>query len=217
MNNVKAKIDEILSFVKSRTDIDWMTSALLELELQDLAELITSGNEPVTGKVTRKTKVVSAFPACGKTYLFNHLKCSPCFKAIDSASSEFSWIYTDDGKERNPDFPRNYIEHIKENIGKYDLIFVSSHKQVRDALKEAGIEYTLVYPDRSLKEEWLGRCWIRQNQGTQGFPLDVLNLFWEEWIDECEEDAKNRESIVLQHGEYLYQYGGVLLDIKYPV
>lgn len=217
MSDVKAKIDEIVSFVEVSTNINWGTRAILREELKDLVELATTGNKPNTSKAVRKTKVVSAFPACGKTYLFNHLKCSPCFKALDSDSSEFSWIYTDDGKERNPDFPRNYIEHIKENIGKCDIIFVSSHKQVRDALKEAGIEYTIVYPDKSLKEEWLGRCWIRQNQGTQGFPLDVLNLFWEEWIDECAEDAKDRESIVLQHGEYLYHYGGVLLDIKYPV
>ena len=34
-------------------------------------------------------------------------------------------------KHRNPEFPDNYIQPIKENIGKVDYIFVSSHKEVR--------------------------------------------------------------------------------------
>lgn len=86
-------------------------------------------------------------PACGKTYLFN---TRDDLTILDSDSSQFSWTQKEDGKVRNPDFPNNYIKHIKENIGRVDFIFVSSHKEVREALDNAGIEFYLVYPDTIL-------------------------------------------------------------------
>ena len=108
----------------------------------------------------KKTKIISAFPACGKTYAFEKLNENG-YEILDSDSSKFSWMDVVDkvyemknrGKElqrryikvRNPEFPSNYIQHIKENIGKADYIFVSSHKEVRDALIQNGIYFTLVY------------------------------------------------------------------------
>ena len=92
------------------------------------------------------TKIYSIFPACGKTWLYEHQE-DYGLKILDSDSSEFSWIRCYDAygrpttKLRNPDFPNNYIKHIKENIGKYDCIFVSSHKSVREALNAEGIDY----------------------------------------------------------------------------
>ena len=115
----------------------------------------------------KKTKIISAFPACGKTYAFKKLN-EKGYKILDSDSSQFSWCYDYDPtisdkieKYRNPEFPSNYIQHIKENIGKADYIFVNSHKEVRDALIENGISFTLVYPDRSMKAEWIGRFFLR--------------------------------------------------------
>ena len=60
------------------------------------------------------TKIFSVFPACGKTYLYEH-QDEYGLKILDSDSSQFSWTLTRDGMIRNPDFPKNYIEHIKEN------------------------------------------------------------------------------------------------------
>lgn len=82
-----------------------------------------------------KTYVISAFPAYGKSYCFK--KYQDKFTILDSDSSEFSWIKDRNGnntKERNANFPQNYITHIKNNIGKVDIIFVSSHETVRKAL-----------------------------------------------------------------------------------
>ena len=85
------------------------------------------------------TKIISAFPACGKTYAYEKLN-KKGYTILDSDSSQFSWCYEYDPnsdkieKHRNPEFPNNYIKHIKENIGKVDYIFVSSHKEVRDAM-----------------------------------------------------------------------------------
>lgn len=149
-----------------------------------------------------KTKVLSVFPACGKTWMF---KCQDTYHLtiLDSDSSKFSWIDVDGKKERNPDFPANYIKHIKENIGKYDYIFVSSHKAVRDALDKEGIDYIIVYPSYQNREEWVGRCYIRQLRGEDGCKPDVLYNNWSEWVTDCMEAGQTHEQIVLYPTEYL--------------
>ncbi|GEM_PF-1751248 len=139
-----------------------------------------------------KTVVISAFPACGKTYAYNTLK-KDGFSVLDSDSSKFSWCYDYNPAEsdkiekyRNPEFPTNYIKHIKENIGKTDLIFVSSHKEVRSALEKAGINYVMVYPDKKeMKAEWVGRCYLR---GSGNIFCDMINKNWNEWIEEIERE-----------------------------
>ena len=92
-----------------------------------------------------KTIVVSGFPGVGKSYYVNYGEGSdymPQGFAIDSDSSTFD----------KSNFPKNYIEHIKENIGKVKIIFVSSHKEVRDALVKNNIDFTLAYPNIDLTE-----------------------------------------------------------------
>lgn len=108
----------------------------------------------------KRTVVVSAYPCCGKTYAFEHYQDK--YSILDSDSSKFSWIHNEDGtKVRNPEFPANYIKHIKENIGKVDFIFVSSHLEVRKAMEETGIRYCTVYPKKNMLNEWVGRMYRR--------------------------------------------------------
>ena len=129
-----------------------------------------------------KTRIISAFPGTGKSYFYNENKST----TIDSDSSEFSWVKDDQGKntkERNPNFPQNYIEHIKENIGKYEFIFVSSHKEVREALKDNCIFFYLIYPDINRKEEFIQRYIDRGS--SNGF-IKLIESNWHEWIKECE-------------------------------
>ena len=145
----------------------------------------------------KDTKIISAFTACGKTYVFENFKGKVI---LDSDSSKFSWVIVGNQKVRHPDFPQNYIDHIKENIGKADYIFVSTHDNVRRALEKAGIDFYLVYPDRSLKEEWIGRCFLR-GSGEKFCQLIADN--WNNWIDGLEEDSKKHKSMKLKYGEYL--------------
>lgn len=116
----------------------------------------------------KRTVIVSAFPCCGKTYAFENYQDK--YSMLDSDSSDFSWSYQEGEdkkrwtvRKRNPEFPKNYIEHIKSNIGKVDIIFVSSHLQVRQALEEAGIRYCTVYPKKEMLNEWVGRMYQRGN------------------------------------------------------
>lgn len=116
----------------------------------------------------RHTIVISAFPATGKTTICRHgggrlgSAYVEGIVMLDSDSSKYGWF--DDGlgnKVRDPDFPANYIEHIKSAIGRVDVIFVSSHLQVREALEAAGIRYYTVYPAKGMRAEWVGRSYLR--------------------------------------------------------
>lgn len=159
-----------------------------------------------------KTEIYSVFPACGKTYLYEHQE-DYNLKILDSDSSQFSWLYLDfdeNGnrirgvrKVRNPDFPSNYIKHIKENIGKYDCIFVSSHASVREVLDKEGIDFTIVYPSQNCKAEWIGRCFIRDKNGESGCGAETMYNNWEQWITECFETGINHKEIVLYSNEHL--------------
>lgn len=157
------------------------------------------------------TKIYSIFPACGKTWLYEHQEDYD-LKILDSDSSQFSWIRNYDSygrpttKIRNPDFPANYIKHIKENIGKYDYIFVSSHASVREALDKEGIDFTIVYPESSCMAEWVGRCFIREKNGESGCGAEVMYNNFDNWILECIETGINHKEVVLQPREYLSNY-----------
>lgn len=166
------------------------------------------------------TKIYSIFPACGKTWLYEHQEDYD-LKILDSDSSEFSWIkirdaFGMDTKIRNPDFPNNYIRHIKENIGKYDCIFVSSHASVREALDKEGIDFTIVYPESSCKAEWVGRCFIREKRGESGCSADVMCNNFDQWHSECFETGLKHKEIVLQPRKYLSdyfrKYHGLIVD-----
>ncbi len=132
-----------------------------------------------------KTYLISAFPGTGKTYLFNNTNKI----ILDSDSSKFDKEY----------FPENYIKHIKENIGTADIICISSHKVVRDALVENNLNFTLVYPDRSIKEEYIQRYKDRENE--ESF-VKLLKNNWDSWMDEMENQV-GCHHIKLGSNEYL--------------
>lgn len=155
-----------------------------------------------------KTKIISAFPASGKTHLFDNIHRE--FTVLDSDSSKFSWIIDGDGnKVRNPEFPKNYIEHIKNNIGRVNFIFVSTHKVVRDALKEAGIDFIVVIPENDVdtKREWIRRCISRGNDSNF---CDIIATYWTEWLEEIERNENNYNIIKIRANQYLSD----IIDLK---
>lgn len=151
-----------------------------------------------------KAIVVSGFPGVGKTRLF-HAK--PHLVILDSDSSKFSWV--SEGV-RHPDFPMNYIEHIKENMGKAHLILVSSHKAVRDALKESGIPYVLVYPDKGSKDEYFQRYLER---GSDEAFIRMIGSQWDNFITDLEAEMWPTAK-VLRRGEHL---GDIVSQLIFPV
>lgn len=153
------------------------------------------------------TKVVAAFPATGKSTVFNNPNG---LNILDSDSSQYSWLINENGeKVRHPNFPQNYIDHIQENIGKVDIIFVSSHDVVRNALVEAGIHFTLVYPDISLKDEYVQRY---INRGNPESFINLVKSNWNNWIEDCQ-DQDCCTKVELESGQYISNIMGFLTTI----
>ena len=74
--------------------------------------------------------IISAFPSMGKSMLYKENRIS----YSDSDSSKFN----------KKNFPNNYIKHIKRKMKEKDLIFVSSHISVREALLKENIPFIYV-------------------------------------------------------------------------
>lgn len=141
-------------------------------------------------KIPKKdTKIFSVFPVSGTTYATKKLT-EEGYKVLELDSSEYSHKYynfsVDDYKVKrvkNPSFPQNYIKAIKEAIGEYDFIFISTHREVREELEKNNIRYSLVYPNYSMKNEWVGRCYLRSD--SHEF-CDKLASNWDQWIKELD-------------------------------
>ncbi len=151
-----------------------------------------------------RTIIISAFPGMGKSYAVEHL---PQYKMLDLESSNYSWIKTNDGKVRNPLFAQNYIDHLKQlkSQGLYQVVFVSSHKIVRQALQHNKIRYYFVYPDISLKEQYIRR-FIQRGNDSQF--VNLLTQNWETWITQIQKEQYSKycyKTKVIQPDFYLTQ------------
>ena len=128
------------------------------------------------------TVLCAAFPGTGKSTMYRRYARSEKI-ILDSDSSKFN----------KDQFPENYLQHIKDNIGKVDVICISSHKEVRDALVANNLPFTLIYPDKSTKDEYISRYTDRGNSSQF---IELMEKNWGLWIDECEQQ-KGCKHIVL--------------------
>lgn len=146
-----------------------------------------------------KLKIICGFPGIGKTF-FTTMAQRTNLNVWDSDSSSYSWLEAAEGKIRNPEFPNNYMYHIKSLLDNQtiDYILVSTHTVVREALQKNGIEYLLVYPDKSLKQEYLERFYHR---GSDINFIKFLDKNWDSFIKEMEDDPSTKR--ILSHDQYL--------------
>lgn len=128
--------------------------------------------------------MVSAFPGLGKTYAVQNSNLS----LIDSDSSNFSWIYDNNGNKtdvRNPEFPQNYIDYIKKNVESLpedSVIFVSSHENVKKAMDDAGIEFISVYPKKNCKLNYIETLKQRVTGLNDDKFISLIESNWDKWI-----------------------------------
>ncbi len=153
-------------------------------------------------------QIISAFPGTGKShYTKTHGSRGGVW---DSDSSKFSWLTDENGQKvtdekgdaiRHPDWPNNYIDHIRAGMSAAAIIFVSSHAEVRDALKQAGLPFTLVYPRRDLREEYLER--YSQRGSPPGF-VSLIGGKWNEFLAQLEdEQGPNIKHVKLETGQFI--------------
>lgn len=132
------------------------------------------------------TLVCSAFCGTGKTYICNN---------INNVIEFECWKYDNDN------FPSNYINDIKLQIGKVDIIFISTNPVVLKQLNRSGIDITLVYPRNELKQEYLER--YKQRGSSKDF-IEMIDKNWYNWLDEINNQTYCNH-IILDSGEYLLE------------
>ena len=119
------------------------------------------------------TKIISGFPGVGKSHLGK--RSDNEIVVLDLESSDFK------GENRWED----YKSEIKNQIGKVDVLFVSSHKETRKILSELGLNFCLVYPDRSLKDEYLRRY---RDRGSSEEFIEMMDKNFDLFIDSIENE-----------------------------
>lgn len=110
-----------------------------------------------------KVLIIAAFPAMGKTYFTEH-NSRYTKQILDSDSSLFSWSYNHKGnsRNRNPEFPYNYLDYIAymykslqyspvmgiEGLPQVSgIIFTSTHSNVLKGLNQYDLPFTAVIPN----------------------------------------------------------------------
>lgn len=151
----------------------------------------------ITGNPTR---LISAFPGTGKTYYC--LQNSMVY--LTDGSKIYDWtknsvLDSDSSLFDRQDFPQNYIDYIIGRMGKVETILISTHKEVRQALVENNIKFTLVYPEVSLRQEYVKRFFKR---GSPEVFINLIERNWEEWIRQLQAQV-GCSHIILGKGEYL--------------
>lgn len=154
--------------------------------------------------MSKKAMIICGFPGVGKTSVANNRK-----NILDAESSAFSWNWNPEepqkGRERNPEFPHNYIRFIKENMEKYDVILVSTHKAVRDALIYEGISFISVIPELNCKNEYM----IRYLQ--RGSSIEFIEDLYENWARYIENIVDDGFPVIwMEKGKYLKDVLGVI-------
>lgn len=139
--------------------------------------------------------IVFGFPGVGKTYACAHQEELDA-TIQDSDSSHFHWLYRgenftdpvldEDGKKVvHPAWPANYAEYIsltgREQKDPPDFIFVSTHKEVMEALLQLEFkEYWFIVPRKDAKDEYIER--YKQRGSSEEF-IKKISDNWEKFID----------------------------------
>jgi hypothetical protein len=120
---------------------------------------------------------------------------------VDFESSAFSHFFDPQKMgEKNPEFPRNYIDALCELVdkGKESVYLLSCHEEVRNELKARGIDYIIVMPSVIQKNEYLKR-WLKRGSSMEF--IKTMEKNWRTMIYSCQEDKAPK--IFLDENEYI--------------
>lgn len=118
-------------------------------------------------------------------------------KYIDLESGNF-WI---DGK-RDENWYKIYV-NIAENLNNqgYDVL-LSSHKVVRDELKERNIPFTCVYPGLNLRDQWIERLLTRYNITLKEKDYKALCNAIKEYYSNITDLSQEENTIYIESMDY---------------
>lgn len=143
--------------------------------------------------------IICGFPGTGKRHTIDRFGTLCKIVCVDNM--EFKWIgsiLSDFGLS----YPKVFVNQIKKLQESYDFILLSSDREVRDILNAYNIPYHLVYPDISLKHEYIGRAYL--NNYTDEYIMWLANK-WDAIIKNCMID-KTPNKYVLTQNEFIGNY-----------
>lgn len=159
---------------------------------------------------TSKSLVVVTYFCCGKTTLAK--KEIEGGKSIIDFDSFLIESIKDTGNidpearkriERFGSLPINnfYLSSLKDTIGKYDIILLSSKVQILEFLRKRKIPYVLVYPENTKEciEEW---CRRNKERGTDWLWKDNKDS-WDSLLKLFASDKSAVKHITLKQNEFL--------------
>jgi hypothetical protein len=155
-------------------------------------------------RVEHRGIVISGFPGVGKSSARSVLVGS---KVLDCDSALFGWA-DDERSVRHPEWPMNYIRFIKEHLHDTDVLFVSSHKEVREALVHAKIPFICIHPTSDMKDEYLLRY---RQRGEKDSYIARMEREFEHWVADMERQDGCRH-VPMPPGRYLSDIILVLLE-----
>lgn len=138
--------------------------------------------------MSKDTTIICGFTGTGKTYYTNNNVTNKVI--LDMDSSSYIWVHDEYGNMTDltdPDFPDNYINDIKKNIGKVDVLFIDTNKCVRDALSEGGIAHYIIIPNI-----------------VDDIPMDIMGTYqYDVQEDILQNENKYGRVILLDENEYI--------------
>ncbi|KAL1857654.1 hypothetical protein VTK73DRAFT_7983 [Phialemonium thermophilum] len=156
---------------------------------------------PAPLSVSQQALIISAFTGSGKTYLATCRppggRLHPALPVVDLDSAPYSFL--PGGTVRNPHFRRDYLSAILREAARPVILLVSTHGEVRSGMVALGLRYVLVYPARTLLDEWTDRL---HRRGSGPEMLALIREHWDQFVGQCELQ-EGCAKVVLREGQYL--------------
>lgn len=163
----------------------------------------------------KRTMVISAFTACGKTYLYENQDTLQFF--YYGVKKHMTFCDSDSSKyEKKEGWEKGYVDQIEKDLGAVDFILVPQHTVVLEELKARKIPFVMVFPDnihgserdkQLVKNQWFGRILLRDNSFiNEDFNkwFNHINEKYDNWINRSTINKYNPESFfLLRENQYL--------------
>lgn len=155
-------------------------------------------------------RIIAAFAGVGKTHFCNLFPQALDFVVmpykyknyaqIANCCVEGEAIKAHTSLELRRDWRKCYYQALMDTYRRYpgEILVIPTDSGILCQLEQDAIPYTVVYPNRSLKEEYRQRYLARGN--TESF-IDIFIGDWDMWMDLVRDN--NGTHIEIQSGEYL--------------
>lgn len=114
---------------------------------------------------------------------------------IDLESSSF---YVGEYKEGRPENWYKIYATIAQHLSDQGkIVFISTHKPLREYMNDNGIEFTVIYPAPELKEQWIEKLYERYEISNSFKDFRALAGSYGDRFDENIKDLSNEKNKII--------------------